>query len=262
MSVKLTKKQMLCAGATGLWFLATKAVSSHAAAGRTPNETSPLDGSKDAALEDADVVRTLSPWTDFGIPLDPSMLQDLSPAPSTSSGPSTTPPWSFTLSSSTALEQLKSMMAYYNERVTYEDNLLSLSGDRCIFYHFLSLICLFLRIEVCIKNIEGQEVEPKKLLYTADCTRTFVFRSLPLVHYLLPEAINCEVLTTCLVENGQIVHHKDHYKKLGLSWDLEIPSLWSITKYTAGMAYTYLLNVIYFIYHLLYYAISMLGFEK
>jgi len=265
MSVKLNKKHMLCAGATGLWFLVAKASTlSHTSTESGPAERNALDAPEDQTLEELDMIqRTLSfSWADEKCPLDAAAPGDLSPAASTSSGISTGSPLTLTLSSSNALEQLKKIMPCYNERVIYEDNILSIAGNRCLFYHFLSLIWVFLQIEISVKNLDRQEIEPKKVLYTADCTRNFVFRSIPLVHYFLPEAINCEVKTICQVEGDRIVHHKDVYNKFSLSWKLKIPTLWSITKYTAGMAYTYLLNMFYFLYHLLHIVISMLGFEK
>ena len=115
----------------------------------------------------------------------------LTPTPSTSQ--QTSQSGAFVFTTSNAMQQLEVVMPHYHEDAIYEDNFITLAGARCIFYHFLTLICLFLKVEVFIKNLKSEPAENKVTVYTAECLRRYVVHPLPLIHYLLPEVITCEV---------------------------------------------------------------------
>lgn len=85
------------------------------------------------------------------------------------------------------------IMPVFHDEAKYEDNLLSFSGARLIFYHFLTLIYLFLQIEIVVTDIQSEELDPKRYLYTVESTRTFHMRKIPFLHFFLPTAFHFEV---------------------------------------------------------------------
>lgn len=93
----------------------------------------------------------------------------------------------------TALLQLKNMMAAYRDDASYEDNFISVSGARVIFYHFLILIWVFSQVDISMKSLNSEAIDSDKCLYVADCSRKYTFRKIPILHYLLPKGVNIKV---------------------------------------------------------------------
>lgn len=99
---------------------------------------------------------------------------------------------------STAVQQLKNLMAVYGTDATYEDNFIFLSNSRLIFFHFLLVIWLFSQVEVTMKSLDSEVKDSRKCAYIAQCTRTYIFRKFPILHYFFPKGISVKVMTSML----------------------------------------------------------------
>eukprot|EP00210_Caulerpa_lentillifera_P008268 g7889.t1 len=142
----------------------------------------------------------------------------------------------------TAFQQLTAITSVYHRDATYEDNFISLSGARVIFFHFLILVWTFSRVEILLKSINVESSDSDKLIYTAECTRKYTFRRIPLLHYFIPKGVSLKTKTTCVVEDRCIVNHKDCYLRLDFSWECKLPCSRSDWKSPLGEVYTCILR--------------------